>query len=583
MLLGSNRGISYWKRWALRWPARAPIRDEGGTLRDVQHDLSEFSGSAEKFFVPVGERLADLQLRSREIASQTTRIAGLLSQDDRSLAVLGEVLNAAEGTRRHDEILGAVLGIQENAVAVHRAIAAVVRLVNTFDVLGMMTRVESSRFEVEGVDFGGLAEAVTALSQQIREKIGATAESAAVLLQTSRQASEEVRRVAQTRQENLGPLTRQTGVGLSEIADHRNRVSHANTLLAARFDGVSSAVGDIVTAVQFHDIVRQQIEHVLEALRLLHRPGSSADLFETARLQAAQLENSRATFQRSVEQIRNGLAQIESNIGEVAGESGRLVGSSGDDASFFTSVEADLASILAILGRNANAGRNLAETAISVHQRVSEMSGTIAGVHAVGIEMQRIALNAAIQAAHLGPGGEALEIIAQAIQGLARESEAASGGIENLLGNTRTAVMALEQATGGSNGSDELMERLRENAAALKRVQDEAHGGYLRALELIAGMKQQVGETIAIFGAADGCLEVLAHAHEMLRGLSIDARRTGSPAAGLAASAYTMQSERAVHETLYDTAPGNREAPGNGDFPPANAPAAVEGDNVEFF
>ena len=572
-----RRALLSLKRWVGDWHARAPILEETKALRTIQHDLAEFSGSAEKFFVPVGERLADLHARSREIARQTTQIAELLSQDERSLAVLGEVLNARDGGGQHGEVLAAVQGIQENAVAVQGAIATVVRLVNTFDVLGIMTRIESSRFEAEGASFGGLAQAVSALSQQIREKIGTTAESAAVLLETSRQATAEVRHVEQTRQENLGPLTRQTSLGLAKVGDHRNRVSHASKLLAGRFDGVSSAVGDIVTALQFHDIVRQQIEHILEALQLLDSPGHSANLGETVRLQAAQLENSRATFQRSVEQIRNALGKIESNIGEVAVESGHLVGSpDGGDVSFFAGVEADLASILGILGRNAQADSHLAEAAGSVHQRVSEMSGTIAGVQVIGIEMQRIALNATIQAAHLGPAGAALEIVAQAIQGLARDSEAASDTIEDHLSNTRTAVRALEQATGGSR-SDEVIALLRKNAAALKSVQGEANEGYMRASDSIAGMKQQIGETIAMFGSTDGCLETLGRANEMLRGLSIDAQRTGSQGVRSVAATYTMQSERAVHESLYATAPRNQ------DFPPASAPAAMEEDNVEFF
>jgi methyl-accepting chemotaxis protein len=573
-----RRALLPLKRWVADWRSRATLLDERKALRTIQHDLAEFSGSAEKFFVPVGERLADLHSRSREIARQTTQIAELLSQDERSLAVLGEVLNAGDGGGQHGEVLAAVQGIQQNAVAVQGAIATVVRLVNTFDVLGIMTRIESSRFEAEGASFGGLAQAVSALSQQIREKIGTTAESAAVLLQTSRQAAAEVRHVEQTRQENLGPLTRQTSLGLAKTRDHRNRVSHASKLLAARFDGVSSAVGDIVTALQFHDIVRQQIEHVLEALQVLDSPGHSANLGETVRLQAAQLENSRATFQRSVEQIRNALGQIESNIGEVAVEAGRLVGSpDGGDVSFFAGVEADLASILGILGRNAEADRHLAEVAGSVHQRVSEMSGTIAGVHVIGIEMQRIALNATIQAAHLGPAGAALEIVAQAIQGLARDSEAASGTIEDHLRNTGTAVRVLQQATGGSNRSNEVFALLRKNAAALKSVQGEANEGYIRASDSIAGMKQQIGETITMFGSTDGCLETLGRANEMLRGLSIDAQRTGSQGVGSVAATYTMQSERAVHQSLYDTAPRDQ------DFPPASAPAAMEEDNVEFF
>ncbi|MEI9972884.1 MAG: hypothetical protein WDO73_12965 [Ignavibacteriota bacterium] len=171
----------------------------------------------------------------------------------------------------------------------------------------------------------------------------------------------------------------------------------------------------------------------MEGLESLDRADDSANSGEVLRLQTAQLENSRSTFQRSVDQIRHALSKIESNIGAVADESGRLLGSPDDgEQSFFTGFEANLAGILDILDRNAHADRNLAEAAVSVHQRLAEMSDTIAGIQVIGIEMQRIALNATIQAAHLGQAGASLEIVAQAIQLLARDSEAATDQIEHL-------------------------------------------------------------------------------------------------------------------------------------------------------
>ncbi len=146
------------------------------------------------------------------------------------------------------------------------------------------------------------------------------------------------------------------------------------------------------------------------------------------------MSHSRTTFETSVTQVRDALAQIVRNIAEVAGESARLPGLSGaGEASFFAGVQSDLAGILTILDSNAVEDHRLAEAAASVHQRVSGIAETIAGVRAIGIEMQRIALNATIQAAHLGTDGAALEIVAQAIQALARETETASGMLDGRL------------------------------------------------------------------------------------------------------------------------------------------------------
>jgi chromosome segregation ATPase len=539
--------------WWNKWRARPRRREATGILGKVCERLGGFSASTEAVFLPVGAQLMELQTRAREIAAQTASISQLLTQDEGSLGMLGDVLNAAGESQSEAGIVATVEGIEASAKAIRQTIGVVVRLVNTFDVLGMMTRIESSRFESDGSTFAGLADAVTGLSRQIRERIAVTADSATVLLQSTLGAVSQVRQVAQTRRENLGPLTRQTGAGLVQMKDQRTRVSQANEQLAARFGGVSRALGDLVTALQSHDIVRQQIEHVLDALR---QADGAANLFGIARLQAAQLNHARATFENSVGRVGDALGQIERNIDDVAEESARLLGDSeADKTSCFSAVEAGLSSVLAILDSNAAADKRLADVAVSFHGSVSDISQTVAGVHAIGIEMQRIALNAAIQAARLGPRGGALEIAAGAIQNLAREVEGASDDIEKRLNQIRDGAVALDEATSALTGADGRIGELRKSASALRGVQESARGGYAETMESIAGLKRQVRETIAGFGRQNEPLENLSQASEMLRGVSNLAPAGSAEIAAPLAAQYTMQSERAVHEALHEGVP----------------------------
>lgn len=561
---------------------RSRERERGAALRGVEQDLAGFSGSVEGVFLQAGEQLMELQLRAREIASQTTSIAELLSNDEGSLVVLDEVLKTAGDDRRDHEIVGSIGGIHENSKAIHHTIESFGRLVNTFDVLGMMTRIESARFESAGGTFVGLADAVMTLSRQIREHIDATARSAKSLLETTSRAGDQVRRVSRIRHENLGPLARQAGVGIQKLAVRRGQVSQANAQIAARSDGVSRAIGDLVTALQSHDIVRQQIEHVVEALqRLGPLEHSSADLCATARLQAAQLDNARAIFQASIEQIRGALARIEQNIEEVAGDSASLLGPSDEsEASFISGVESNLAAIVAVLDSNADADRLLAEAVQSVDQRVPEIARTMAGIQTIGIEMQRIALNATIQAARLGEDGGALEIVANAVQGLAREAGSSSSEIEERLKGIRDDALALDTAAATSCSATQI-QRLRCCASGLKSIQDQARDGHLQTVEKIAELKLRIGGTISAFGGQSDILERLEGAARLLHELSSEGRPAVAPSQEQIEAAYTMQAERDVHKALFDTAtPQNDETP-----LPGTAPAATEGqeDNVEFF
>ncbi|HEV2444748.1 MAG TPA: hypothetical protein VGS58_02445, partial [Candidatus Sulfopaludibacter sp.] len=305
-----------------------------------------------------------------------------------------------------------------------------------------------------------------------------------------------------------------------------------------------------------------------EALRRAESAG--CDLSAVARLQAAQLDNSRETFERSVREIRGALDRIEQDVEEVATEAARLLGLSGaGQASFFSGVQTDLLGILTILESNAAAASGLAEAAVSVHQRVDAITGTAAGVRAIGLAMQRIALNAAIQAARLGQDGAALEIVAQSIQGLARETETASATLENRVLAIREAAGVLSGAEADCRGSDEQVARLGGAAGALHSIQQEAHRGCARAGELAGRLKERVRETSAAFAAGGDCLPLLGAAAEELRGLSPGASSPLAAEVEHMKSIYTMQSERGVHESLCKTVSGE--------------PVDTEEDNVEFF
>jgi len=550
--------------WITNWRSDSPARAAAESLNTVRRDLEGFTGATEDAFLSVCQRLMDLQSRTREIASQTAAIATLLSNDEASL-VLEQVLNTADDGREGEKAVEAVNAIYGNAREISRAIDAVSPLVRTFDVLGIMTRIESSRFEAAGMTFTGLAESVTALSRQIREQMSTTAGSATVLGETIGAAAEQIREVARSRRQILGPLARQIGAGLVKIRDHRARISHAGNLLAARFQGISEAVGDLVTALQAHDIVRQQIEHIVQALENARSSG-------IIRLQAAQLDHSRRTFENSLQQIRNSLARIEREIAEVAEESASLLGRSGTaDESYLSGVESDLAGILGILEAGRRADRLLREAAVSIRERVSGMAQTISGVHIVGLEMQRLALNATIHAVRLGEDGGALEIVAYATRNLAQNAGSAASTIENLLTAMNEGVSGLEISTEASDGSEAQIAQLRHGLDGLRSVQDEARGANDRTSELIAGLNQRIHEAIGAFGAPEEFLDVLAAAGKALHDLSADAGAVDSAAMDEIASTYTMDSERAVHKALYEAVPAAEEA------------TAAQDDSVEFF
>ncbi len=111
--------------------------------------------------------------------------------------------------------------------------------------------------------------------------------------------------------------------------------------------------------------------------------------------------------------------------------------------------------------------------------------------------------------------------------------------------------------------------QLRRSSATLSAIQDQARAGCSGTVELAEGLQQQIHETVDAFGTQGECLRVLGTAVEMLRELSPGAPPADPVRVEQMTSIYTMQSERGVHEALYETVPRNQSSP--------------QEDNVEFF
>ncbi len=555
-----------------RWLRPRAASDGGGafgageTFSEIRRELTQAMASPEEGFLEAGGRLLDLRTAIDGAADGADSLAGLLSEGAGSLSALDQALLEAAGVSAYDEISRLVGDLHGRAHAIHGAIQNIEPIVRTFAVLAVMTRVESARFGGGSAAFAGLADSVRELSGQIAASAGASGASAKALLDSAAHLGRRFKRLAAQREQSLGPLSRATGEQVRRRSAEQARVAEASDRIAARFRDISASAGDIVAAMQGHDIVRQQIEHVLEVLE-------GATAAGTTQLEAAQLDHSRVTFERSVTEIRAGLEKIETEAGQVAEESDRLFNErqEGPDAGP-SQLESGLETVAAILGEHAAADRELAQVAQGLLSRLSGISGTVASVQSIGIEMRRNALNAAVQVAQLGSQGQALETIAAAIQALAHDVEQLSAKLDSESAGASQALSALVGRAGEQSArSEERFERLRDGArraAGVRRSAESVHGETKAA---IAAIRADLRETIEAFGTHQACLAAIRRAGDVLRTAAAGDTNAGRDAWEAARSLYTMRSERLVHKAMAERESG------------VAVEAAPDEDNVEFF
>jgi hypothetical protein len=105
---------------------------------------------------------------------------------------------------------------------------------------------------------------------------------------------------------------------LSAFREIQNRAQDSSARLRAEYEAISDAFKKLIVSIQFHDITRQQVEHVIEALRRVHctSEGETGSLSRDRRgaaavliLQSSQLADAGEKFAASVASVATQLGR----------------------------------------------------------------------------------------------------------------------------------------------------------------------------------------------------------------------------------------------------------------------------------
>ena len=197
--------------------------------------------------------------------------------------------------------------------------------------LGISTKIESSRLGGNAAGFETLANDVTRLSVDVVSKsetitghlnslerlIGETLER---VHRVEAHQYAQVRSTLQRVQESLGTL--------EKVNSQRGETAGVISTISVEME---QNLGEIVTFMQFHDIVRQQLEHVQEAFDELGaaidrvdalspqaQHSLAVEIGDICELQMAQLKNSDNELEHAVATITKSLASISAKGGGLA-------------------------------------------------------------------------------------------------------------------------------------------------------------------------------------------------------------------------------------------------------------------------
>lgn len=393
---------------------RPPYEAWGADLRAMSDRLRGLAGTTEGEYLSVGSILRETHAGAGRISDLSSFVASAMSGEEIDSAIdglrgmmdrmKGFLSRAEEDTARDESSLRQVhqaLGELRGPLKEFKKIVKFLRN------LGIATKIESARMGENSGGFGVVAENVENMSILFEAKSEDIAQRSAALDSVIGQTLSRVIEHHRGLRERARAILGDAGANLSALGDtHSSCAAAARTILESSAE-VSRNVGEIVTSMQSHDITRQQIEHVTQAIddlvRKLEAGGAGPETVALAagvcRLQAAHLANSRATMVKSAETLVANLRGIAVNSIGIARMTTHLsagpAGQSGQNV--LAGVGQSLASVGSSLMESAAAVRETSAVIRSIARTVEEMSSFMDDIREIGEEIELVALNAEIK------------------------------------------------------------------------------------------------------------------------------------------------------------------------------------------
>lgn len=552
-------------------------RDVSTHLAETGKGLARVVHEQEQTFLDLGDALQRIAMQVGGIGDEARDLVRVTSGE-----AMSHILEALEGEfgrmgelcaagvhGGEQDLLARTRGLVQNLAVSVREYA---RIVRTLQMLGIATRIESARLGADGRGFSTLADDVEKLAGKIVEYSSSLLDQGRALDATIAEA--EGRSLDMGAKQDTCSLA--VSVGLLDGLDNLKQTmasSRASSLQVEELlADVNKSMQGLVGSLQFHDIVRQQVEHVVEAiddvLAGLSRvtagdtvSGAEELAFaaEVCILQESQTRAASESLSTAVASLRSEMRSIASSVRQVVLEAG----GSGDGASESTaakvldSLENEVRAAAANMRELAVQGEDMGRTMESVASTVSDMTAFLADIEDVGSEIELIALNASISAAHTGDKGKALGVLATSIQRLSQDAGVQTIALADLLRSIDAAaaeLKALALSYLDMSRVSAVKEELERLTLALREASGEAERhfiGVAGSCDVLARDMERRVQDIAVDRLVCAALDKGA---ERLAGAASKARQ-GVPAGTQVPrermkhihQRYTMQQERVLH------------------------------------
>ncbi|MDY8107616.1 hypothetical protein U0C82_00445 [Fulvimarina sp. 2208YS6-2-32] len=587
----------------------APAADLDAIAR-VMTLLDQWNTSSESVYLKTGEELQAIHADLCTIEATLSRTIDIMT-GERIAAVHDELVRAVEEAavlsgsidRIDDLIRTAIAGRSE-------AIEGKLGVVSVFQMLRYVTLVGRTHIRSMPISTGELdtfvdnvvdlvntgEETATMLGERLDQLGDCLSDSVGILETTRRRASDEAR-----------PLPIAIGEIDEALTARQESAKAAQEKKREAFRAAAAAVAGVVSGLQFHDIARQRLEHTSANIRLMidlakgvalpgrdHPPGPEArDAFiaKLADLEIAQLGDLAAAYDGKMRDIEDHLGRIFEQSQFCSGLV--LNALEGDQDSQSTPLLGGARQIEQSFSQSETLRTALQSGLDAYIETAGFFSATTAQLDSLEFHLQIAGFNAAIRAAHIEQGDEAIGYIAREIRG---QASGAKFGADRVRSGIEAALVAANELQDHVlPRSDAAVETIRAAIALMVTTFTEAEAECLAQLsaneDAATSLPDRVSRARSLMGRyVEGC-ELMDSAVAALTALCAALGDRGeievdyTPLAEAVSRQYTMREERQIFETIFAIAPARPTAvPTKAEGPsgePASAASCENGDGDE--
>jgi len=588
-----------------------------GVLSPAIETLRRMAGTTEDEFLQIGSEVQGFYQRSADITRMSNQLVEVVSGESaQSLTGRLQQMMAdmeaylTEARTRSGDSCSTLEQVQDLLGKLSEPLEGFQKMNKSLRMLSISTKIESARLGELGTGFVNLAMDVEKLSHQVNEKSAAIVAHRQLLATLIDSNLVTVRSSGAAQYAKVASSLNSTASSIQELVSVNDRCTQFGATVSTISAEVTGNISEVVSSLQMHDMTRQQVEHIVEALErlLVDLPGSEVTAIDENRrlalivesgdvceLQEAQLRFASAELHSAVCTILDNLRDVAQKQSLMGDETRNVAGAADSSGTSFVDVMSQgMTAITRALSSCASADQDMLDTMKKVAHTIGEIAAFVTDIEAIGSEIDLIALNAQVKAAHTGPEGAALGVLAEAIKRLSDEAVRQTDSVAAILNNINTATEHL--SLDAENEEEQLGGRITFMQEEVSEILRALAGMNTELFSILTGLSGRVATLTSDVEKVTSGIDVHERTKVMSDGVLADLEQIVTESRQIVPASsefkenlrhmekhYTMESERHIHEALARKRSGQVSVIEKAVARESSVDDSEFGDNVDLF